>query len=141
MSQWTSIAGVVYLDTMLTIPNIKEFVEKFLEYAPKITGSERNANIFVNVVNHNNFFDDAPCYSCVYGNTVKRLGDNSFICKSYKDYKCPELQCQTKIVITVIGELRDKNIEDTKKEWKEFLKYLKTIHPYSSIDIKSVKIE
>ena len=41
-----------------------------LEDAPKITGSEGNAEIFVNVLRGHNIFMSCDCNSCEYKDTI-----------------------------------------------------------------------
>lgn len=54
MSCWTYIVGVIHVDTYKEVDDIKGYVEKALLSAPKITGSEYDASVFVNPVKGHN---------------------------------------------------------------------------------------
>lgn len=47
MSQWTHILGVIRIDTHKEKKDIEEFVKEKMNDAPKITGSERDAYIYI----------------------------------------------------------------------------------------------
>jgi len=49
MSYWTHIVAILEVDTYIEDKNIKQIVENKLIKAPKITGSEGCADVFVNV--------------------------------------------------------------------------------------------
>ena len=97
MSMWTHIVASIDVDTFIESKTIKEDVEKMLVKAPKITGSERPADIFVNVLS---------------GSTIS----------NYVDGK--NVEFQTRIVITVIGDLRDRTKDQTEKEWNDFKNFI-----------------
>lgn len=97
MSMWTHIVASIDVDTFKESDTIKEDVEKMLEKAPKITGSEGPADVFVNVLSGYNI-------------------------SSYEDDKHKEYQ--TRVVITVIGDLRDREKPQTEKEWNEFKDFI-----------------
>lgn len=94
MSRWTHIVAAIDVDTFIASKTIKSDVEKLLEDAPEITGSEGPADVFVNVLHGYNVY-------------------------ASEDY-------QTRVVITVIGDLRDKTGKATEKEWIEFNKFIET---------------
>lgn len=48
MSQWTYVIGAIEIDSLNGMEITVENVNNFLLTAPKITGSERNAEIYVN---------------------------------------------------------------------------------------------
>lgn len=100
MSKWTHVTGCLYVDTYTQRKNIKKYVEKMLEKAPKITGSEGDLDIFVNPLSGYNV-------------------------SSYKtDENGDWLHYQTCVVITMVGDLRDTEIKYKKPEILEFLKYI-----------------
>lgn len=102
MSKWTHIAGTIYIDTFREMPNkdLKEHIEGIITKAPQITGSEENAQIFVNILNGYNTYISEP-----------ELG----IDQGY----------QTNAVITIVGDLRDREVTETLAETKAFLHSLK----------------
>lgn len=136
MSCWTHIVSTIDVDTHIADENIKEKVEKILENAPKITGSESDADIFVNKLNGHNIFTSADCQRCKYKDTIID-GDDGFSCESEEDYTCPSGEYQTRVVITIMGDLRDRTKETTLREYKEFVKFIKQNW---SIRNKTVKI-
>ena len=95
MSMWTHIVASIDVDTFIESDTIKEDVEKMLEKAPKITGSEGPADVFVNV----------------------RSGSNISSEDGNHDY-------QTLVAITVIGDLRDREKHQTEKEWETFKDFI-----------------
>lgn len=97
MSYWTHIVASIDAETYIESDTIKTDVEKMLERAPKITGSEGPADVFVNVLSGYNV-------SC------------------WDEDKHHEYQ--TRVVITVVGDLRDRMKEQTEKEWTEFKKFI-----------------
>lgn len=124
MSFWTHIVAAIDVDTYKTSNTIKKDVEKMLEDAPKITGSEGPADVFVNVLSGYNHWTSCDCDRCEYGKTVRYLDEGGFECDAARDYKCPPGEYQTRVVITVIGDLRDRMKDTTKEEWKAFKKYI-----------------
>lgn len=99
MSMWTYVTGCISVDTMEETNDIKTYVEKIIEKAPKITGSEHDIDIFVNPLS---------------GHNVSVMEGDNLECKEY----------QTCVVITLIGSLRDREIEYTKKEIEDFLNFI-----------------
>ena len=124
MSAWTHLTAVVEVDTFIEDDNIKTIVEEKLKLAPKITGSEMNADIFVNVPNWKNTYISFDCKKCIYLNTL--IEDvEEFSCTSPEDYTCPSGEYQTRAIITICGNLRDRVIEETEKQYIKFMEYLK----------------
>ena len=98
MSMWTHIVASIDVDTFKESHTIKEDVEKMLEDAPKITGSEGPADVFVNVLS---------------GYTISTYNEND-----------EKEKFQTRVVITVIGDLRDRTKAQTEKEWNDFKNFI-----------------
>ena len=99
MSRWTHIVGCLYIETFKERKNIKKYVEDKLKLAPKITGSELDADIFVNPLSGYNL---------------------SSWTKNNKN-----VQYQTCVAITIVGDLRDRDIGRTTTEIKVFLDFIK----------------
>lgn len=97
MSCWTHITACFSVETGIVAkkPEVLKQVKSYLEDAPKITGSESDADIFVNVQTGYDLFGS----------------DGKF---------------QTRVVISIQGDLRDRMYNQTKKEFDEFLKYIKS---------------
>ncbi len=125
MSYWTHIVAIIDVDTIIQDKNIKEIVEEMLIKAPRITGSEGNADVFVNLKNGHNIWTNCDCKSCEFKDTIIHHKEGGFSCESPENYKCLEGEYQTRIVISVIGDLRDREKETTKEEYEAFLKFLK----------------
>ena len=124
MSYWTHIIGVLHVDTYIEHDNIAEYVEDILKNAPKITGSEGDADIFVNQQSGYCIFTSCDCNRCEYKDTIQFVDTGGFVCEAPDDYKCPSGKYQTRVVITVCGDLRDRMQSETKKEWNAFHQYL-----------------
>ena len=104
MSQWSEIAATISIDTKkefkITTQGKKEmlkYVNSFIKKAPKITGSEMDADVFVNIKSDFNIID-------VDGTELT-----------------------TQAVITVYGLLRDRDIYRTNEEWVQFITYLQSM--------------
>lgn len=97
MSRWTHIVAVIDYDTCMKSKTLVSDITNKLKDAPKITGSEEDAEIFVNQLS---------------GCNVSWMVNGE-----WEEY-------QTRVVITILGDLRDKSGWKTKKEWKEFVSYI-----------------
>ena len=133
MSYWTHITAVFHVNTYKDTDDLKSYIEDKLAGAPKITGSERPAAVFVNVMPGYNASTSCDCNRCEYGNTVKHY-DDGFECDSPEGFVCPAGEYQTCAVITVCGGLRDRTEERTKREYKEFRNYLKIVLDWEIIN-------
>lgn len=123
MSCWTYIVGVIHVNTYKEVDDIKEYVEKALRGAPKITGSERDASVFVNPVAGHNIYTSCDCARCEYRETLHH-SDAGFWCEAPEGCRCPSNEYQTCAVITVQGSLRDRLRKQTRKEWNKFHQYI-----------------
>lgn len=130
MSYWTHITACISVDTCLlaTRPQLKKLVKEYLAKAPKITGSEGDADIFINVQSGYNSYVSHDCDHCKYKDQVKyTLAPDGFEyldCEKAKGRDC-SAEHQSCIVITVQGDLRDRVKATTRKEFNAFLKYVK----------------
>ena len=123
MSFWTHIVGVMHIDTYQNVDDVKKYVEDALKDAPKITGSEEDAAIFVNPQPGYCFSTNWDCDRCQYGKTL-RFSVDGFECDSPSGYSCPSGKYQSRAIITVCGDLRDRMKSRTKKEWNAFHRYV-----------------
>lgn len=123
MSYWTHIVGVLHIDTFKETHDLKNVLEDALNAAPKITGSEQDANIFVNIPEGHNVWTSCDCASCEFKDTIRHY-DDGFECDAPEHYSCPSGEYQTRAVITVQGDLRDRMRSQTKKEWNAFHRYI-----------------
>jgi len=93
MSRWTHITGSVFVDTYKRDENNKHNIEAMLKLAPPITGSEGNADYFVNIPSGYNSWGS----------------DGDF---------------QTRAVITINGDLRDREPLQTEQELEDLIDFL-----------------
>ena len=103
MSSWTHInlAVEVTVPSQTSRQAVKDQVLAKLEWLPQISGSEGDAEIFVNVPRKHDMTSD--------------MGEEYLWSKAY---------------ITVMGHLRDRTKEQTEKETKGFIKGLKREFSY-----------
>ena len=95
---WTHVTGCIYVDTMQDRKDIKKYIKEILKDAPLITGSEKNADIFINPLSGYN--------------TSVFNGDN------IEDF-------QTCATITIVADLRDREIEKTQEEIVGFTDFIR----------------
>lgn len=115
MSKWTHITGAMYVDTFreLDRAELQAHVEGILEKAPRITGSEANVQFFVNVL--------GGYSTCIFDPDINE-----------------DILYQTDVVITIVGDLRDRDKLETLAETKAFIEYFrKNLH----IQMYSIAIE
>lgn len=131
MSHWTHITRAIYVDTYEERRDIKSYVEDILSKAPSITGSERNADVFVNVLSGHNTSTNMDCSRCPAKDTIHYYEDGGWSCEppvetpeEVDNYQCPWGEYQTQVVITIVGNLRDRELPRTQKEYQRFKKYL-----------------
>ena len=123
MSNWTTIYACIHLETEIHETNIKEVVEECLQNAPKITGSEGNADMFVNVPSGHTRSTMIDCEHCPFGRTIIHYKEG-FTCKKPEGYECKGAEYQTTVIITIAGSLRDRDKLQTATEYKAFLEWL-----------------
>ena len=128
MSSWTHIVASLHIDTNIEDHEIKKVVESMLSKAPKITGSEEDADIFVNTLSGHNTWTSFDCKACQYKETVEITGEG-LLCNCPDNFHCPSGEYQTRVVITVVGDLRDRQKKQTQREYQRFKKYIvKKLH-------------
>ena len=124
MSWWTYIIGSIDVDTLEERHDIKEYVEELVKNAPPITGSEGNADVFVNVRSGHSVTIMPDCPLCPFFGGYD--SEDNEICRMPKYARClePETEYQSRVVITVVGDLRDRYKPQTKAEWRAFRKFV-----------------
>lgn len=95
---WTHVTGCIYVDTMHNSKDIKKYVEKILKDAPLITGSEQNADIFINPLSG-------------YNTSVFNRDNIEYF--------------QTCAAITIVADLRDREMEKTQEEIAGFINFIR----------------
>lgn len=126
MSMWTHITSCLSVDTCNCSKTPVEDVYKYLKKAPKITGSEADADVFVNLQSGHNFYTSHDCTDCEFAPTLHDVvidGQEYSECDAPDDHDC-SAEYQTCVVISIQGDLRDRMKDQTQKEFDAFLKYL-----------------
>lgn len=128
MSCWTHITACLSVETGMVAkrPELRKRIKEFLKDAPKITGSEGPADIFVNIQSGYNFSMSHDCEHCKYKDSLRDIIVNE---KEYQECDAPEghdcsARYQTCVVISIQGDLRDRTKDQTQKEFNDFMKYL-----------------
>ena len=145
MSMWTRIIACLNVKTgkCMKKPELKKYVQEKLKNAPKITGSEMDAGIYVNVQDGYDWYMSRDCEHCKYQDELIKVksvdeGEDYQICNYANNQNCSR-KYQTCVIISIQGDLRDKTSEDTKTEFEEFKQYVNTnvghIRDYT-VDIK-----
>ena len=129
MSCWTHITACLSVETNIIAKksDLRKQVKAFLKNAPKITGSERNADVFVNVQSGFNWFVSYDCEHCKYKETLRTVtidGEEGQECDAPDNYDCSS-EYQSCVVISIQGDLRDREFNRTKEEFEKFLEYVK----------------
>lgn len=137
MSSWTHIVATIDVDTNIEDKNIKNKVEEILKNAPKITGSEEDADIFVNVLSGHNTSTSCDCNSCKYKETIVRHEGGGYSCDADENYQCLWGEYQTRVVITVIGDLRDRSKYKTNNEYNEYKEFINFIEKDCKVWIRN----
>lgn len=101
MSRWTHITSCMSVDTCIeNRKRVKKSIIDYINKAPKITGSEHDAEVYV---------------------TLQR----GYNISSWKqDKKGDFIKYQSCIVVSIQGDLRDKDGISTKEEFINFLDYI-----------------
>jgi hypothetical protein len=124
MSSWVHITACLSVETSIADNDIVDRVKGYLALGPKITGSEQDADVFVNLQSGYNFYTNYDCDHCQYKNSIKWIKKGEFTCDKPYGEDCPEGEYQTCVVISVQGDLRDKYKFETEHEFNEFLEYI-----------------
>ena len=112
-------------------------IKEILKKAPKITGSEGNANIFINIEPEGNTFH-SPCDEYCTGCPFYDFEEGN-MCKRGWDFECPKCSFVSRYTITIQGDLRDTTFDKTYKEISEFFNFL--IKNDVTILMNSIRIE
>ena len=129
MSSWTHITACLSVETGMVEkrPELRKKIKQFLKDAPKITGSEGPADVFINIQSGYNFSTSHDCEHCKYKDSLHDIIENG---KEYQECDAPEnhdcfAEYQTCVVISIQGDLRDREFSRTKEEFEKFLEYVK----------------
>lgn len=123
MSKWTHIVATLYVETFTEDKNIGDRVKRLIAAAPVITGSEANADIFVNPLSGYNTSISCSCNECEHFISGDAWNESPW-CEAPKGHTCPIEEYQTVVAITIVGDLRDREINQTRQEYLDFKKYI-----------------
>lgn len=114
MSNWTYVKGVVEVDVPgRTQAEIRYVLESVLDHLPSVTGSERDMSVYISQRDGHN------CSS-----SCDEFGLKTDNLKDYEGYRTRDrgwLETQSRYMLTVDGALRDREFEETKREFVKWL--------------------
>lgn len=142
MSTWSNCDAILSVYTYINIPDFERVIKQMLDGAPKITGSEGDCN----VVAIDFFAGTSVSYDCqrcslfnIYHKNIHKYSNEKRGCPGFMDAtknqlkKCKDGQFidsgdyidRCRLIITCKHGLRDKSKEETLREFKELLNYIR----------------
>ena len=118
------ITASIEMDTFMLERDLETIVKHEIKKGPQITGDKKNADIFVNKLSGANFTGVVDCEGCPYEFSLKKEGDETNS-TAPEGYTCPEQSYQTVVMVTINGELEGRTREQTLKEYRNFINYLR----------------
>ena len=113
MSYWTYINGTIIVRPMgRTQPEKRYILETVLNHLPRVTGSEGDMNVYIIQKNGHNSSCSCDEFGEVTNNLLDRYG--------YKSRSRGWLQTQDEYILVVNAALRDREFEQT---YREFMKW------------------
>lgn len=127
MSWWTNVIGVVEVDVPgRTQAEIRYVLESVLDHMPRVTGSEKDMNVYVTQEAGHNCSSSCDEFGFRTNNLRDAYGD--------KCMKHGWLETQSVYALTVEGTLRDREFERTKREFMKWICRLsKRLHVFSVV--------
>lgn len=122
MSVWSSVNAILFVFAYKTIPDFEKILQKALDEAPEITGSEGNCDYFItNIMAYN--YEPRDCRRCQWLSTVNEIRCT----KNYNEKYCIEgtYVDRCNVVITCKHGLRDKSKQQSEIEFKNLIDFLK----------------
>ena len=113
MSSWTYVNGTITVSPMGRTQAEKTYIlQTVLDHLPRVTGSERDMDIYV--IQKNGYNSSSSCdeFGCCTNNLVDSYGDKS---------RNGWLRTQDNYIIVINGSLRDRVFEETLKEFNKWL--------------------
>ena len=80
--------------------------------------------MFINVLSGYNHSTNCDCDHCEYKDTIVHHKTGGYSCEADEDYNCPWGEYQSRVVITIMGDLRDRVKRKTAKEYCKFYNFL-----------------
>lgn len=129
MSYWTYINGTVTVSPMGRTQAEKRYIlETVLNHLPRVTGSEGDMNVYI--IQKNGYNSSCSCDE--FGDRTNNLKDRY----GNKSYDKGWLQTQDEYILVVDAALRDREFEQT---YKEFIKWF--IRLCKRVDYRNVLVE
>lgn len=120
MSKWVYVVGTIEVETYNHSKKPKKYLKNLIKDAPKITGSEGPVEVFVNIPSGHSVSITGDCASCPHG----KLKGLKMKCKAKNGDQCTTGYYQTKAIISLYGNLRDREIKQTEEEYSAFMRFL-----------------
>ena len=120
MSKWVYVVGTIEVETYNRSEKPKKYLKNLIKDAPKITGSEGPVEVFVNIPSGHNVSVTGDCNACPHG----KLKGSDIVCKRKEGDQCTTGYYQTRALITLYGNLRDREIKQTEEEYSAFVRFL-----------------
>ena len=141
MSMWTHIVGAIHIETGMQYDKkeLKRELDEMLNYeAPQITGSEYDCQMDIVIEQGYDLWVSKDCYHCPHHYADKEDADDFLEepCEAPADFECPSGSYQTRAIITLCGDLRDRTIKQTQKEVQAFIDWLKENFSIRNMSIK-----
>ena len=129
MSWWSYIHGTIVVSPMGRTQAEKRYIlDTVLDHLPRVTGSERDMNVYVIQKNGHNSSSSHDEFGQRTNNLFNRYG--------YKNREHGWLQMQDEYILVVDGSLRDREFEET---FRAFQKWL--IRLSKRVTVKSVLVK
>lgn len=114
MSLWTHIRGTVVVSPMgRSQPEKRYILDTVLEHLPRVTGSEGDMDVYVIQRNGHDMSSSCDEFGMRTNNLKNYYGEKSF--------RGGWHEMQTKYILVLDGDLRDRCFEETKREMMKWL--------------------
>jgi len=131
MSLWTYINGTITVEPMGRTQAEKRYIlETVLNHLPLVTGSEKDMDVYIIQKNGTNSSSTCDEYGDHTNNLVNRYGQH--------DYEKGWLDIQRKYILVVNGSFRDREFDET---FREFMKWLCRLAKRVSVNDILVRIQ
>lgn len=131
MSLWTYINGTITVEPMGRTQAEKRYIlETVLNHLPLVTGSEGDMDVYIIQKNGTDSSSSCDEYGDQTNNLVNRYGEH--------DYEDGWLDIQRKYILVVNGNFRDREFDET---FREFMNWLCRLAKRVSIDDILVRIQ
>lgn len=114
MSWWTHIRGTIEVEVFgRTQAESRYILESVLDHLPRVTGSEGDMNVYITQEAGYTHYSSVDEFGLCTNNLKDDYGD--------KTRQRGWLRTQSKYMLTVEGDLRDREFEETKREFMKWI--------------------